>query len=184
MDGPTSYQIPTVTTYVCRVRSLGPSLRRNSITWGINHANPIRALWKMVESILHAIVFRARRTGVARGTLMERIHYTHLHIFSDTERKHKKQMFIQLHAAMTILRSKLHSCTKTFAGHAVTNPKINDFIVFQGIGNQVKILFHFSTSSTAQVLFTHHYTWRNFSLRLLHLVNDCKIYKIYKMQKS
>ena len=132
----------------------------------------------MVESILHAIVFRAGCTGGARGAL-----YTPSHFFK-YRKKTKKQMFIQLHAAMTILRSKLHSCTKTFAGHAVTNPKINDFIVFQGIGNQVKILFHFSTSSTAQVLFTHHYTWRNFSLRLLHLVNDCKIYKIYKMQKS
>ena len=76
----------------------------------------------MVESILHAIVFRARRTGVARGTLMERIHYTHLHIFSDTERKHKKQMFIQ---------QSLHM--------------------------------------------------ENFGLRLWHLVNNCKI---YKMQKS
>ena len=126
-----------MTTYVCRVRSLGPSLRRNSITWGINHANPIRALWKMVESILHAIVFRAGCTGGARGAL-----YTPSHFFK-YRKKTKKQMFIQLHAAMTILRSKLHSCTKTFAGHAVTNPKINDFIVFQGIGNQVKILFHF-----------------------------------------
>ena len=107
--------------------------------------------------------------------------YTHLHIFLDTERpsicfcfwnktllsssSQRKQMFIQIHAVMTILRSKLHSHTKTFAGHVIVNSRISDFIIFLSIGSQVKIPYHFNTTTTATVLFTHRYTWRNFGFK-------------------
>ena len=54
--------------------------------------------------------------------------YTQLHIFSDTERRHKKQMFIQLHVVLTIyillkkqiaFLSKIQNCTSEKTGKKI-----------------------------------------------------------------